>query len=59
MSGASGAVAVVIAPLVAQYGVEYLPACAILAGIIQCTAGKLKLGKWIRLVPHPVMVRDF
>ncbi|GMH51648.1 hypothetical protein TrRE_jg11337 [Triparma retinervis] len=56
MSGASGAVAVVIAPLVAQYGVEYLPACAILAGIIQCTAGKLKLGKWIRLVPHPVIL---
>jgi len=56
MSGASGAVAVVIAPLVVKYGAQYLPACALLAGILQCVAGKLKLGKWIRLVPHPVML---
>jgi len=56
MTGASGAVAVVVAPLVATYGVNYLPAAAILAGILQCVAGKLKLGKWIRLVPHPVML---
>ncbi|GMH95666.1 hypothetical protein TrVE_jg13895 [Triparma verrucosa] len=56
MSGASGAVAVVVAPLVATHGVQYLAPCAILAGIIQCAAGYFKVGKWIRLVPHPVML---
>ncbi len=56
ISGATGAVAVVIAPLVASHGVEYLFAAIVLAGILQITAGLLRWGKFIRLVPHPVML---
>jgi len=56
MTGASGAVAVVIAALVKSHGKEYLSACVLLAGLIQMTAGALRIGKWIRLVPHPVML---
>ena len=55
ISGATGAVAVVIVSLAHSHGVEYIFATAILAGIIQMTAGFLKLGKLIRLVPHPVI----
>lgn len=55
ISGATGAVAVVVAPLVAAHGVEYLFAAIILAGIIQVIVGLLRWGKFIRLVPHPVM----
>jgi len=56
ISGATGAIAVVIAPLVASYGVEYLFAAIVLAGIIQIIIGLLRWGKFIRLVPHPVML---
>ncbi|MEZ5008570.1 MAG: SulP family inorganic anion transporter [Chitinophagales bacterium] len=55
ISGATGAVAVVIVSLVQSHGVEYIFATVILAGIIQMLAGFLRLGKLIRLVPHPVM----
>ncbi len=55
ISGATGAVAVVIAALAISHGVEYVFATVILAGIIQLVVGLLKLGKLIRLVPHPVM----
>ena len=55
ISGATGAVAVVIASLALSHGVEYIFATVILAGIIQATAGFLKLGKLMRLVPHPVI----
>ncbi len=55
ISGATGAVAIVIASLVQSHGIEYIFATVILAGIIQLTAGFLKLGKLIRLVPHPVI----
>ncbi|UBM60716.1 SulP family inorganic anion transporter [Marinilongibacter aquaticus] len=55
ISGATGAVAVVIVSLAKDYGVEYIFATVILAGLIQMLAGVLKLGKFIRLVPHPVM----
>lgn len=55
ISGATGAVAVVIAALAYSHGVEYIFATAILAGLIQIVVGILKLGKLIRLVPHPVM----
>jgi SulP family sulfate permease len=55
ISGATGAVAVVIVSLAASYGVEYIFATVVLAGIIQMLAGLLRLGKFIRLVPHPVM----
>ncbi len=55
ISGATGAVAVVIAALAVSHGVEYVFATVILAGILQVLAGVLKLGKLIRLVPHSVI----
>jgi len=55
ISGATGAVAVVIVTLAQQYGIEYVFATVILAGIIQMLAGILRLGKLMRLVPHPVI----
>ena len=55
ISGATGAVAVIFVVLVKEHGVEYVFATAILAGIIQMIAGFLKLGKFMRLVPHPVI----
>ncbi|MCK4587352.1 MAG: SulP family inorganic anion transporter, partial [Gammaproteobacteria bacterium] len=56
ISGATGALAVVMVALVADHGVEYLFATVVLMGIIQVTAGVLHLGKFIRIVPHPVML---
>jgi sulfate permease, SulP family len=55
ISGATGAVAVVIVALAKTHGVEYIFATVILAGIFQMLAGFFKLGKFIRLVPQPVM----
>jgi sulfate permease, SulP family len=55
ISGATGAVAVVIVALVKTHGVEYLFATVVLAGIIQILAGVFRLGKFIRLVPQSVM----
>jgi SulP family sulfate permease len=55
ISGATGAIAVVIVALAARHGVEYVFATVVLAGVIQILAGLLRLGKFIRLVPHPVM----
>ena len=56
ISGATGALAVVMVSLVAQHGVEYLFATVVLMGLIQIAAGVLRFGKFIRLVPHPVML---
>ena len=55
ISGATGAIAVVIVALAKSHGVEYIFATVVFAGVIQIAAGVLKLGKFIRLVPHPVM----
>jgi len=55
ISGATGAIAVVIVTLAATQGVEYVFAAVILSGLIQILAGVVKLGKFIRLVPHPVI----
>ncbi|PWE00173.1 SulP family inorganic anion transporter [Marinilabilia rubra] len=55
ISGATGAVAVVIVALAQSHGVEYVFATVVLAGLLQMAAGFLKLGKLIRLVPHPVI----
>jgi SulP family sulfate permease len=55
ISGATGAVAVVLVTLAQSHGVEYIFATVVLAGIIQMSAGFLKLGKFMRLVPHPVI----
>ena len=66
ISGATGALAVVMVSLVAEgnamgaegenLGLYYLFATVILMGIIQIFAGVLKLGKFVRLIPHPVMM---
>ncbi|MBV7378758.1 SulP family inorganic anion transporter [Maritimibacter dapengensis] len=56
ISGATGALAVVMVALVAQHGVEYLFATVVLMGIIQVFVGVMHWGKFIRLVPHPVML---
>ena len=55
ISGATGAVAVVLVSLVQSHGVEYVFAAVVLAGLIQVLFGLLRLGKFIRLVPHPVI----
>ncbi|WP_271270819.1 SulP family inorganic anion transporter [Aliamphritea hakodatensis] len=56
ISGATGALAVVMVSLVAMHGVEYLFATVVLMGIFQILAGVFRLGKFIRMVPHPVML---
>ena len=55
ISGATGALAVVMVSLVFDHGVEYLFATVLLMGILQIL-GWFKLGKFIRMVPHPVML---
>ena len=55
ISGATGAIAVVIVTLAATQGVEYVFAAVVLSGFLQVIFGSLKLGKFIRLVPHPVI----
>ncbi|WP_299862545.1 SulP family inorganic anion transporter [uncultured Roseobacter sp.] len=56
ISGATGALAVVMVALVAEHGVEYLFATVVLMGLLQVFAGVMQWGKFIRLVPHPVML---
>ena len=56
ISGATGALAVVMVALVAEHGVEYLFATVVLMGVLQIIAGVIQWGKFIRLVPHPVML---
>ncbi|QPH55823.1 SulP family inorganic anion transporter [Pontivivens ytuae] len=56
ISGATGALAVVMVSLVAEHGVQYLFATVVLMGIIQIGFGTLRWGKFIRLVPQPVMM---
>ena len=56
ISGATGAMAVAMVGLVTVYGVDYLFAAIVLTGIIQMLAGIFHLGKFIRLVPHSVML---
>ena len=56
ISGATGALAVVMVALVSDHGPQYLFATVILMGLIQLIAGIFKLGKFIRMVPQPVML---
>lgn len=56
ISGATGAMAVVVVSLVAVHGIAYLFPAVILAGLIQIVVGLCRLGKLIRMVPHPVML---
>ena len=56
ISGATGAMAVVMVSLVSEHGVQYLFAAVVLAGLLQILCGVFRLGKFIRLVPYPVML---
>jgi SulP family sulfate permease len=56
ISGATGALAVVMVALVSDHGVQYLFATVVLMGILQLIAGISKLGKFIRMVPQSVML---
>lgn len=55
VSGGAGATVVVLIALAAAHGVEYLFAAIILAGLFQLLVGIFKLGKFVRLIPQPVM----
>jgi sulfate permease, SulP family len=55
ISGGAGATVVVLMALMASHGLEYVFGAIILAGVFQLIVGLLKLGKFIRLVPQPVM----
>lgn len=56
ISGATGALAVVMVNLVSKHGIEYLFATVVLMGIFQMLAGIMHLGRFIKMVPHPVMI---
>ncbi len=56
ISGATGALAVVMVGLVVRHGVEYLFATVVLMGLLQILFAVCRLGKFIRLVPHSVML---
>ena len=56
ISGATGAMAVVMVSLVSEHGVQYLFAAVLLAGLLQILFGAFHLGKFIRMVPHSVMI---
>ncbi|AJA69225.1 SulP family inorganic anion transporter [Myroides odoratimimus] len=55
VSGGAGATIIVMISLIAMYGIEYLFAAVVLAGIIQVLVGVLKLGRFVRFIPQPVM----
>ncbi len=56
ISGATGALAVVMVALVHSHGVEYLFAAVVLMGIMQILVGVLKFGKYARIIPETVML---
>ncbi|MEE1898827.1 SulP family inorganic anion transporter [Flavobacterium rakeshii] len=55
ISGGAGATVVVLTALMQLHGIEYVFGAVALAGVLQITVGLFKLGKFIRLVPQPVM----
>jgi len=55
ISGGAGATVVVLIALMQSHGIEYVFAAVALAGVVQIFIGLFKLGKFIRLVPQPVM----
>lgn len=56
ISAATGAMALLVTTLVRDHGVEYLFAATVLTGLLQLVFGWLKLGRYIRFVPKPVMI---
>src|SRR5690606_20201307 len=55
ISGGAGATVIVMIALIATHGIEYCFAAVVLAGLFQVLVGIFKLGKFVRLVPQPVM----
>ncbi|WP_264558899.1 SulP family inorganic anion transporter [Flavobacterium sp. N2270] len=55
VSGGAGATVIVLIALMKSHGLDYVFAAVAMAGVIQIIVGLLKLGKFIRLVPQPVM----
>lgn len=55
VSGGAGATVVVLIALMQSHGMEYVFAAVALAGVLQLLVGVFRLGKFIRLVPQPVM----
>ncbi|NCD70314.1 SulP family inorganic anion transporter [Mucilaginibacter agri] len=55
ISGGAGATVVVLIALMKSHGIDYVFAAVALAGVVQILVGLFKLGKFIRLVPQPVM----
>ncbi|BCY29276.1 SulP family inorganic anion transporter [Flavobacterium okayamense] len=55
ISGGAGATVIVLIALMKSHGLEYVFGAIIIAGILQIFVGLFKLGKFIRLVPQPVM----
>lgn len=55
ISGGAGATVIVLIALMRSHGIDYVFAAVALAGVIQVIIGLFKLGKFIRLVPQPVM----
>ncbi|MGV3269936.1 SulP family inorganic anion transporter [Staphylococcus simulans] len=56
ISGATGAVALLVTPLVKDHGVEYLFAATVLMGLIQLILGILKVGRLMKFIPRSVMI---
>lgn len=56
ISGATGAMAVAMTAFVVLYGIEYLFAAVVLCGVIQIACGLFGVGKFVRLLPHSVML---
>ena len=56
ISAAAGSLAVVMVALVVQHGAQYLLAAVVLMGVLQLLFAAARLGKFIRMVPHPVML---
>jgi SulP family sulfate permease len=56
ISAAAGSLAVVMTALVVQHGAQYLFAAVVLMGVLQLLFAAFRLGKFIRMVPHPVML---
>src|SRR5699024_576261 len=56
ISAATGAIALLVVPLVQDYGVEYLLAATILMGFLQVLLGILKIGRLMKFIPNSVMI---
>lgn len=56
ISSSTAAISVVFASLIAQHGLDYLFATVVLMGLLQIGVGLLRLGKFARIIPYPVML---